>query len=179
MLRKTLIFGLAAGLLAGLPVSIVALTFKGPQAHGVGGMIFGYLVMLAALSLVFIAVKRHRDGEGGGVIGFLPALGLGLGVSLVAGLIYAVCWETALAIGHIDFATAYAREQIEARRAAGASAQEIARVSAEMAAFQAQYANPVFRLGMTFLEIFPVGVLASVVSAALLRNRRFLPAGRA
>ncbi len=45
-----------------------------------------------------------------------------------------------------------------------------------MAAFKAQYANPFFRLPMTFVEIFPVGVLVSLVSAGLLRNRRFLPA---
>jgi hypothetical protein len=32
---------------------------------------------------------------------------------------------------------------------------------------------------MTFVEIFPVGVLVSLVSAALLRNSRFLPARRA
>jgi hypothetical protein len=29
---------------------------------------------------------------------------------------------------------------------------------------------------MTFVEIFPVGVLVSLVSALLLRNSRFLPA---
>jgi len=29
---------------------------------------------------------------------------------------------------------------------------------------------------ITFTEIFPVGVLVSLVSAALLRNPRFLPA---
>jgi hypothetical protein len=31
---------------------------------------------------------------------------------------------------------------------------------------------------MTFVEIFPVGVLVSLVSVALLRNPRFLPARR-
>ena len=34
------------------------------------------------------------------------------------------------------------------------------------------------RLPMTFAEIFPVGVLVSIVTAALLRNSRFLPARR-
>ena len=29
---------------------------------------------------------------------------------------------------------------------------------------------------MTFIEMFPVGVLISLISAALLRNSRFLPA---
>jgi hypothetical protein len=41
------------------------------------------------------------------------------------------------------------------------------------------YANPFFRLPMTFLEMFPVGILVSLISAALLRNARFLPARRA
>ncbi|MBA8886352.1 hypothetical protein FHW12_000543 [Dokdonella fugitiva] len=43
-----------------------------------------------------------------------------------------------------------------------------------MEAFKADYANPFYRLPMTFAEIFPVGVLVSLVSAALLRNPRFL-----
>lgn len=43
-------------------------------------------------------------------------------------------------------------------------------------ASKVQYANPLFRLPMVFAEIFPVGVLVSLISAALLRNRRFLPA---
>ena len=60
----------------------------------------------------------------------------------------------------------------------GASAEAIAKLSAEMAEFKVQYANPMFRLPMTFVEIFPVGVLVSLFSAALLRNSRFLPARR-
>ena len=42
--------------------------------------------------------------------------------------------------------------------------------------FKAQYADPLFRLPMTFAEIFPVGVLVSAISAGLLRNHRFLAA---
>jgi hypothetical protein len=38
------------------------------------------------------------------------------------------------------------------------------------------YANPLYRLPITFVEMFPIGVLISAVSAALLRNSRFLPA---
>ena len=42
-----------------------------------------------------------------------------------------------------------------------------------------EYANPLYRMPMTFAEIFPVGVLVSLVSAALPRNSRFLAAARA
>ncbi len=42
--------------------------------------------------------------------------------------------------------------------------------------YQRLYAKPWYRMPMTFAEIFPVGILVSLVSAALLRNPRFLPA---
>jgi hypothetical protein len=38
------------------------------------------------------------------------------------------------------------------------------------------YANPLFRIPMVFLEIFPVGFIVALISAALLRNPRLLPA---
>jgi hypothetical protein len=78
----------------------------------------------------------------------------------------------------MDFATSYGNAMVEQARARGAGAAEIARMRAEMDAFRVQYANPLFRLPMTFVEIFPVGVLVSLASAALLRNPRFLPARR-
>ena len=53
---------------------------------------------------------------------------------------------------------------------------EFQQIAARMAEFQEQYANPFFRLPVTFIEIFPVGVVISLISAALLRNSRFLPA---
>ena len=70
------------------------------------------------------------------------------------------------------------RTLIEEQRAKGASAEALARLGAEMEAFKAQYAQPAYRLTMTFAEIFPVGLLVSLVSAGLLRNPRFLPARR-
>lgn len=47
-----------------------------------------------------------------------------------------------------------------------------------MERFKTQYANPPFRMSMTFTEIFPVGVLVSRISAALLRKPGFLSARR-
>jgi hypothetical protein len=173
MWRKILTYGLIAGLVVAIPMNVMILATPNhlPLAYG---MVFGYVTMLVALSAVFVAIKRYRDTELGGVIGFWPALGLGLGISVVAGIIYSLGWELSLAMSHMDFATAYANTLIAEKKAAGASAETIARLTAEMEAFKVQYANPLYRMPMTFIEIFPVGVLVSLVSAALLRNRRFL-----
>lgn len=174
MLRTILAFGVAAGLVVAVPMCVMVTNSEsGSAGHS---YLVGYLVMLVGLSLVFVGVKRYRDSVLGGVIRFIPALGLGLAISAVAGVIYVIGWEITLALTHYEFMDSYAAAAIEAKRASGASAAEISAVTAQMAEFKAQYSNPWFRMPVTFVEIFPVGVLVSLISAALLRNSRFLPA---
>jgi hypothetical protein len=175
MLRYILIYGAIAGVVVGVPLSILTLSMSG-QAMMRYGMLIGYLNMLIALSAVFLAIKRRRDVDLGGVITFWPALALGLGVSFVAGVIYVIAWEVSCAIAHADFAAAYARAMIAQQEAKGLSGAALERFRAEMERFKVQYANPLYRWPMTFAEVFPVGVIVSLVSAALLRNSRFLPA---
>ena len=67
---------------------------------------------------------------------------------------------------------------IDEQKAKGVSGDALVKFTAEMEKFKTDYANPLFRLPMTFAEIFPVGLLVSLVSAGLLRNSRFLPARR-
>jgi Protein of unknown function (DUF4199) len=174
MSRIILIFGIAAGVIVAVPMCLMVANSE----HGSAAQSFfaGYLVMVLALSLIFVGVKRLRDRELGGVIRFVPALLAGLGISAVAGVIYAIGWEITLAVTDFAFIDSYSTAAIEAARAKGASAAEVQAVIAKMEEFRRQYANPFFRLPMTFIEIFPVGVLISLISAGLLRNSRFLPA---
>jgi Protein of unknown function (DUF4199) len=177
MLRTILKYGVIAGLVVGGLEVATFVGFSGmpPLKYG---MLIGYTTMLIALSAVFVGIKHHRDVDRGGVIGFWSAFGVGLGVSFIAGIFYVVAWEAVQAMTHMDFASSYAKAIIENEKAKGASAEALAKLSADMAAFKLQYANPLFRLPMTFIEIFPVGVLVSLVSAGLLRNSRFLPSRR-
>ena len=86
--------------------------------------------------------------------------------------------EETLAITGVDFANTFANVMIEQEKAKGVSAEALAQFTADMDQFRIQYANPLFRMPMTFAEIFPVGLLVSLISAALLRNSRFLAAKR-
>jgi hypothetical protein len=174
MSRIILIFGIAAGLIVAAPMCLMVANSE----HGSAAQSYfaGYLVMVLALSLIFFGVKRLRDRELGGVIRFVPALLAGLGISAVAGVIYVIGWEITLVVTDFAFIDSYSTAAVEAARAKGASAADIAAIAAQMDEFRRQYANPFFRLPMTFIEIFPVGILISLISAALLRNSRFLPA---
>jgi hypothetical protein len=175
MIRMILVYGFIAGLLVGVPLSLIT-----ANAHigGVLGMVVGYLTMLVALSMVFLAIKRRRDLTQGGVIRFWPAFGLGLGISFVASIIYVATWEATVAYIHLDFASVYAQSVIEQQKAAGVTGEALQKVIDQMEQFKVQYANPLYRLPMTFIEIFPVGVLVSLISAALLRNSRFMATKR-
>ena len=173
MTRSILMFGVIAGMIVIAP-TMFFLAFHTSKPF-VDTLFFGYLIMLLALSMVFIAVKRHRDGPLGGVIGFLPAFLIGLSVSVVASVIYVLGWEISLATKHFAFVEDYARATLTAARAKGASPAKLAQLTAQMAQFKSQYPNPLYRLPMTFMEIFPVGLLVSLISAGLLRNRQFMP----
>lgn len=170
-------YGAISGALI-IGVLITGITIANGE-HGNGHIFssvwFGYLVMLLALSTIFIAVREHRSRLGG-VIKFLPALGLGLLIALIAGVAYVIGWELYLnATGH-QFMNAYVAQMIEAKRSAGVSGVELAAFIAEMEAMKINYANPLYRMPMTFAEIFPVGLLIALISAAVLRNPKVLPA---
>lgn len=174
MTRVILVYGCIAGivLVASLGVAVVI-----GQSHDIAGMAFGYLTMLIALSMVFVGVKRYRDDQLGGVIRFGTAFLLGLGISLVASAFYVLGWEAYMASTDYSFAEKYAAAMLEAQREAGASAEEIAAARTQMDGFVSLYANPLYRMAMTFTELAPIALLVTLVSALLLRNPRFMAAG--
>lgn len=169
------------GLLSGLVIMAVLLAGLTLVPEDEGGFIrtvwFGYLVMLVALTFVFVAVKRYRDIECGGVIRFGRALLVGLATSCVAALVYVLVWEVYLFATDYAFMSEYMEAMLRQSAAAGMPAAELAAQRAEMEAFADQYNyNPLMRIMFTFIEIAPAGLLVSLVSAGLLRNPRFLPA---
>jgi len=174
MLRIILIYGVVGGLIVAVPMLVSMLTTPAGTIPE-NSALYGYASMLLAFTMVFVGIKHYRDKVQGGVIGFLPALGVGLGISAVASLFWVVGWEITLATG-FDFGSAYLDSVVAAAQARSAPATELERIRAETAQFLEMYANPLFRLPITFVEMFPIGVLISLVSAGLLRNSRFLPA---
>jgi len=65
----------------------------------------------------------------------------------------------------------YALQEI---KAGGASESELAAARAKQTEFAEMYQNFFVRFGITFIEIFPVGLIITLISAALLRNHLFL-----
>jgi uncharacterized protein DUF4199 len=171
--KIVLIYGLIAGLIVAVPMVASMLTLRAAPDNAA---LIGYSTMLVALTAVFLGIKHYRDKVLGGAVKVVPAFLVGLGISAVASAIYAVGWELSIALTGFDFGAASTAAMLDAARAQGASAEELARVTEQAAAFARMYANPLYRLPITFVEMFPIGVVISALSAALLRNSGFLAA---
>jgi hypothetical protein len=169
-MKYPIIYGGIAGAIA---ITVISATLALDLPHS---LLVGYLIMLAALSLIFVGVKRYRDVECGGVIRFGRAFGLGLGMAVVAGVGYALGWEIFIAVSGFDFMTDYTNDLVAGMRAEGAAQSAIDAKVAEMADMKAMYDNPLLRMLLIFAEIAPVGLLMALISAAVLRNPKALPA---
>ncbi len=157
-------YGLVAGLIV-IGVNTLSLEL------GFGFVWLGFLVMFLAFGLIFVAIARHRDNALGGVIGFGTAFWLGLGVTVVATLVYVALWELYLYLHDYNYIDQYLQGLVDAQKAAGASAEALQALAADNDTMRQQYANPWIRLPMTAMEIAPVGLLVSLVAAAVLRTR--------
>jgi len=170
MLRYGFVYGPLPGLVA-IGAIIAGLKLSG--GHGAGAsQWFGYLIMLLALSVIFFATRQYRDQVQGGVIKFGRAFMLGVTISAVAGLFYVLAWEIYLASSGVDFIADFTNTLIDQARASGLAGSELDAEIARLEDMKSQYAKPYIRLPITFAEIFPVGVLVSLVTAAILRAPR-------
>ena len=175
MQKIILTFGAISGLVT-FTVFVVGARMAIRSGSAEAGGALGYLIMLVALSVIFIGIKRYRDRELGGVIRFGKAFLVGLGISAFAGVIYVASWEIYLKSTDYAFIGEYTQAVVEGKRAAGMAGAELEELIASMKTLEESYANPLFRLPVAFLEIFPFGLIISLISAALLRNSKFLPA---
>ncbi len=163
---------LTYGIIAGLIVSaMLVFTFTGSSLDMEHSELMGYATMIIAFATIFIAIKSHRDKVLAGKITFGNAFKIGLGITLMATLIYIVSWFIISNTIAKDFMADYFQQSIEQLKASDLSETEVTAKIEEMEKFQELYKNPLVKFGMTFLEIFPVGFIVSLISAFLLKRK--------
>jgi hypothetical protein len=89
---------------------------------------------------------------------------------------YAITWEAYLQsrpAGPASFMDKYADAVINKMREKGDSADQIAQAVKRMDKMKSMYQNPVIRFGITLMEILPVGIIITLISAAVLRKKDF------
>ena len=171
MQRIVLRFGLASSaLLIALTAVMMPLCLRGTIDFD-NMELLGYSAMVLSFLFVFFGVRSYRDNVAGGTIGFGKAFQVGILITLVTCAVYVVAWQITY-YGFIpDFFDRYSEYVLARMRADGAAEAAVQAKAAEMAGLAKLYVNPLFNALITFLEVFPVGLIVTLVSAAILRRK--------
>jgi len=169
MKKVILVYGIIAGLIV---TGMMAFSTSYYCARGdfEGGLIYGYSAMIIAFSMIFVGIKSFRDKQNGGTINFGKAFKVGLFISLVASTIYVIGWLINYYCFMPDFMDKYAAVMISKAKASGISADELAKKTAEMSQMKEWYKNPLFVILMTYVEILPVALIVTLISALILKR---------
>jgi hypothetical protein len=169
MKKTVLTFGIIAGLIiSALMDASLLLSKKIGSGHS---MALGYTIMVASFLLVYFGIRSYRDNVLGGPISFGRAFTCGILISLITTVFYVVSWEILYFNFMPHFMDGYFAAQIRHVQASGLDPATIAAQVAAIQHSQQLYQNPLVNMAYTFIEPFPVGLIITLVSAAVLRRK--------
>lgn len=170
MKKTVLTFGLISG-----AISAAMMLATVPFIYRIGfdkGVIVGYTAIVLSLMLVFFGIRSYRENVGGGRITFGRAVAVGILITLISCVCYVIAWEIVYFNFLPDFADKYTAYMVEKDRASGASPQQIEATVQKMKSMKALLDNPLINAAIAFIEPFPVGLIMTLISAAILRKKK-------
>jgi hypothetical protein len=164
---------LTYGLISGLVISVLMdssllLADKIGPSHS---MILGYTIMVASFLLVYFGIRSYRDNTLGGQISFGRAFACGILIALLTTVCYVATWEILYFNFMPHFMDSYFAAQIAKIQSSGLDPSAIAAQVAAIQRSQQLYQNPFVNMAYTFIEPLPVGLIITLVSAAMLRRK--------
>jgi hypothetical protein len=170
-MKKTILtFGVIGGVLSSL--LMIGTT---PFLHKISsttGLIVGYTSIVASFLLVYFGIRSYRDNVGGGQISFGRGFAVGICITLITCVFYVVTWEIIYFQFMPHIMDNYGLDTIAKMKAAGVNAAVVQAKVDEIRKTQEMLKNPLFNAATTFLEPFPVGLVITLLSAAVLRRKR-------
>ena len=169
-MKKTV---LTFGLIAGVMISVLMdgsllLANKFGSRHS---MLLGYTMMVASFLLVYFGIRSYRDNQLSGRISFGRAFACGLLITLITTVFYVASWEIIYFNFIPHFMDSYFAAQIRHIQSSGLDPAAAAAQVAAIRHSQQLYQNPIVNAAYTFIEPLPVGLIITLISAAILRRR--------
>lgn len=127
-------------------------------------MMIGFSGMLLSFFYVVKGIKQQREVNNG-IISLGKAFLTGLLITIIISTIYVLVWLVILYSFFPNFMEHYANMAIEK-----ASPNEVAKVTVEMNSYKEMYKNPIMVILLTYMEILPLGIVFSLVSALILKR---------
>jgi hypothetical protein len=169
-MKKTV---LTFGLIAGVMISVLmdsAMLFANKIGAG-HSMLLGYTMMVASFLLVYFGIRSYRDNTLAGQISFGRGFACGILITLITTVCYVATWEVLYFNFMPHFMDSYFAAQINRVQSSGL---DPATASAQVAAIlrsQRLYQNVFVNMAYTFMEPLPVGLIITLISAAVLRRK--------
>lgn len=179
MTKVVLVFGLISGLIIAALVWTTAALAERDAINFERLEIVGYASMLIALTMVFFGIKSYRDNFGKGKITFWKGVQVGLLISVISSLLY---WAGAMGYGVMspNFEATFMQKFTEVKMgkltAAGAPQDQIEKAKVEIEMMKTLFQSPFLFFLVSMMEMLPVGIVVTLISAALLRRKELLPA---
>lgn len=171
MKKIILTYGLISGLTASIWMFFIS-TLSSDKMLELG-MVIGFATMIVAFSFIFIAITQYRNKYNNGVISFGKAFQIGALMSLIASTIYVVTWMIDYEFFVPDFYEKYTTAVMEKMKQAGATQAKLDETLKTMQHEGELYrSNPLYRAAVTYMEILPLGLVISLVAAAILKRKQ-------
>lgn len=169
MKKTVLTFGIIAGVMISVLMdSSLLIANKIGSGHS---MLLGYTMMVASFLLVYFGIRSYRDNTLDGQIGFGRAFACGILITLITTVFYVGTWEIIYFNFIPHFMDGYFAAQIHKVQSSGHDPTTIAAQVAAIQHSQQLYQNPFVNMAYTFIEPLPVGLIITLISAAVLRRK--------
>jgi hypothetical protein len=170
MKKNVLVFGLISGLII-TTMMVYSVSKCYAQEDFEGNDVLGYTAMIAAFSFIFVGIRNYRNKYNGGIITFKKAFSTGLLITLVASTVYVGVWLIDFYVFVPDFMDKYVPHVMKQLQEAGATPQELEEKATQMASMKEMYKNPLFVVLISYAEVFPIGLIISLISALILKRK--------
>ncbi len=188
MKKTVLTFGLISGLIISVLMGgSLLLADKIGSGHS---MALGYTIMVASFLLIYFGIRSYRDNTLvasflliyfgirsyrdntlAGQISFGRAFACGILITLITTVCYVAMWEVLYFNFMPHFMDSYFAAQIHKVQSSGLDPATTAAQVAAIQHSQQLYQNPFVNMAYTFMEPLPVGLIITLISAAILRRK--------
>lgn len=132
--------------------------------------VLGYSSMVVSLIFVFFGIKHFRDSVNNGKVSFGKALGIGILISLFAGLGFGIIDYIYTSVINPNFTTEYLAKSLETMEAT-LSPEEFKIKSEELTKTMTEYGGSGFMAALMFVTVLLVGFVISLISALILQRK--------
>ncbi len=165
MKKTILINGIFGGLIASTLLAIMTVYMKlNPNYEP--SPIMGFGGMLLAFGFIYLGLKQQKLAQNGN-LSFKEGLLTGTLITLVISTMYVLVWLFIHYLYFPDFMEQYGKLVLK-----NSKPEDLAAKTAEINQMKEWYKNPIMVILLSYVEVFPFGILVSLVAALILKSKK-------